>query len=73
MNYRILIVLYVYFVKILISIEHGEMLPSKSNKIGQKNINILFSRDRDELEKFIKLLITDSIVRKKFSGKTSLI
>jgi hypothetical protein len=49
------------------------MLPSKSNKIGQKNINILFSRDRDELEKFIKLLITDSIVRKKFSGKTSLI
>jgi hypothetical protein len=26
-------------------------------------------RDKDELENFIKILITDSIVRKKFPGK----
>lgn len=30
---------------------------------------ILFSRNRDELEKFIRLLIADTVVRKKFSGE----
>ena len=29
----------------------------------------LLRRNRDELEKFIRLLITDSVVREKFSGK----
>jgi hypothetical protein len=30
---------------------------------------LFFSRDKDELESIIKLLITDNVVRKKFSGK----
>lgn len=30
---------------------------------------IIFFRDKDELENMIKILITDNIVRKKFSGK----
>jgi len=72
-SYRILIVLYAYFVKILMLIVHGQILQSKLNFFFIFLLFIFFSfRNPQELENLIKILITDSVVRKKFPGKNFL-
>ena len=51
-------------------IGHGLILPSELIGFFDFFIkNLIRFRDKDELENIIKLLITDNVVRKKFSGK----
>ena len=63
----------VYFAKMSTTIERGPTSLRESSTVDLSYCVLLrvlsSSSDKDELEKFIKLLITDHVLRKKFPGR----